>query len=371
MYNICQKCVLDTIANPDITFDENGICNYHHEYHEKKKQRVFRSDEELNRIVAKVKRAGKGRDYDCIVGVSGGVDSTYLAYIAKTQFGLRPLAVHFDNGWNSELAVKNIENTLEKLDIDLFTYVVDWEEFKNLQISFLKSSTPDGEIPTDHAIIALLFKIASQKGIKYILNGNNFTTEGIMPPTWAYGHIDLKYINGIHKRFGSVKLKTYPKLTLLKYVYYTLFKRIRIVSLLNYIDYQKKEAMDVLRNELEWKYYGGKHYESVYTRFYQGYVLPEKFKIDKRKVHLSTLIFANQLELSEAQEELRAPIYPEGMLEQDMEFVLKKFGLSQQEFDKLMKDEVKTFKDYPNTSEFHLKLRKMLNNLRERKILPS
>jgi N-acetyl sugar amidotransferase len=367
----CAISVMDTIADPGISFDDKGICNYYYEYQTKKLLRDFSADpNKLNEIISVIKNEGEGKAYDCVIGVSGGVDSTYLAYLTK-QWGLRPLAVHLDNGWNSELAVKNIENTLNKLQIDLTTKVLDWHEFKSLQISFLKSSTPDGEIPTDHAIFATLFETAAKHSIKYILNGNNFTTESVMPITWSYGHIDWKYIKTIHRQFGNRSLKNYPHLTLFRYLYYTLFKRIRIVSILNYMPYNKAEAMHVLQDKLSWKYYGGKHYESVYTRFFQGYWLPEKFKIDKRKAHLSTLIFSKQITKQEAMTELEKPIYPETLKEEDLQFVLKKLELTQQEFQSLKESSIKTFRNYPTSYKLHIKLRKLLNFLRGKKIMYS
>lgn len=365
-YQICSVSVMDTIADPTISFDDRGRSTYYHQYHERAKLRLFNSPEnshKLHEIVDKIKKAGKGKEYDCIIGISGGVDSTYVAYKVK-ELGLRPLAIHFDNGWNSELAVKNIENTLNKLGIELFTYVIDWEEFRSLQLAFLRSSTPDGEIPTDHAIFALFFKIANEKGIKYIINGNNFETESVMPLTWSYGHIDWHYIRNVNKLFGTKKLRTYPTITPLKYFYYTFIKGIRIVSLLNYMPYDKAEAMNVLQNKLDWKYYGGKHYESIYTRFYQGFILPHKFKIDKRKAHLSSLVFADQLTREQALEELKKPIYPEALLGEDKAFVIKKFGLTLEEFDQIMKLPNKTFMDYPNQFRMLTRMRKVLNTLR-------
>src|SRR5690606_2653614 len=260
---------------------------------------------------------------------------------------------------------------LNKLGIDLFTYVIDWEEFKSLQLAFLRASTPDAEIPTDHAIFALLFKIASEHNIKYILNGNNFATESVMPRTWSYGHIDWKYVKEINNRFGDSGLSTYPKLTPLNFSYYTLVKRIRIVSILNYINYQKHDAMELLQTKLGWKYYGGKHYESIYTRFFQGYMLPVKFKIDKRKAHLSTLIFSGQMSREQALAELEKPIYPEELFREDYEFVLKKLSLSESEFSKIMALPAKTFRDYPNSSNYMKLLRDGLNYLRRRKIMYS
>lgn len=363
---VCSKSVMDNISDPDIRFDSDGVSAYYNEYMERAKLRLFNTlndSQKLEDLIDKIKKAGRGSEYDCLIGVSGGVDSTYVAYKVK-ELGLRPLAIHFDNGWNSELAVKNIENTLNKLGIDLFTYVIDWEEFKSLQLAFLRASTPDGEIPTDHAIFALFFKIASEKGIKYIINGNNFETESVMPLTWSYGHIDWKYIKNINQRFGTCKLRTYPTITPLKYAYYTFVKGIRIVSILNYMPYNKNEAMELLKTKLDWKYYGGKHYESIYTRFYQGYILPRKFKIDKRKAHISSLIFAGQMTREEGLEELKKPIYPEALLDEDKVFVLKKLGLSQTQFDEIINLPNKTFKGYPNQYGLLSQLRKVLNKLR-------
>jgi N-acetyl sugar amidotransferase len=370
---VCSLSLMDNVADPDITFDEKGICNYYYEYLRKASQRLRYSGEDkgaLENLIEKIKNAGKGKDYDCIIGVSGGVDSTYLAYLTKA-YGLRALAVHFDNGWNSELATKNIESALNKLNIDLYTYVIDWPEFKSLQIAFLKASTPDGEIPTDHAILALLFQIASKKGIKYILNGNNFATESVLPKTWSYGHIDWGYIQTINKNFGSLKLKNYPHITALKYFYLSFFKRIKIVSLLNYMPYKKADAMKLLQDELNWKYYGGKHYESVYTRFFQGHILPTKFKIDKRKAHLSSLIFAGQMTREAALEELAMPIYPSNLLKEDKVFVMKKLEFSEKNLDLMLSQPTKTYRDYPNNSKRLDYFRKILNILREKGIMYS
>jgi len=362
----CKQCVMDSIGNSDFQLDENGICNYCHEYREKEKKRIIpknRRNDALNQIVERIKKEGKNKAYDCLIGVSGGVDSTYTAYLVK-QLGLRPLAVHFDNGWNSELAVKNIQNILEKLGIDLYTYVTNWHEFKNLQLSFLKASTPDGEIPSDHAILATLYKSASKHKIKYIISGNNFKTEGVMPRLWAYGHIDWKYIRAVHKKFGNEKLKTFPYFTLSKFLWLTFVRKIKMASILNYIDYNKDEAMEVLIKDLEWKYYGGKHYESTYTKFYQGIILPQKFHIDKRKLHLSALILSNQMTREQALEELKKPIYPPDSIEQDKDYVIKKFEIERNTFDTIMSESNKYFIDYPNNSAFHNRLRKFLNYLR-------
>ncbi|MEX2375969.1 MAG: N-acetyl sugar amidotransferase, partial [Dehalococcoidia bacterium] len=295
-YQICVRCVMDT-TDPDIEFDAEGVCNHCRWYDANLERRIIldplERERALNDYVARIKADGRGKQYDCIIGVSGGVDSTYVAYLTK-KLGLRPLAVHLDNGWNSGLAVKNIERVLRKLDIDLFTEVLDWEEFRELQRSFLYASTPDGEVPTDHAIYAVLMREAKRNGLRYIVNGRNFQTEGSRVVKWAYGHTDWRYIRGVHRRFGSVRLRTYPHYTLPQLAWATFARRLRFLSILNYIDYQKEEAMSVLQNDLGWVYYGGKHYESIYTRFYQAYVLPEKFNIDKRRMHESDLIRSGQ-----------------------------------------------------------------------------
>lgn len=362
---ICTRCIMDT-SDPDITFDEHGVCNHCHRYDQELPKRVFHGQEgarRLKQLVDKIKEAGKNREYDCIIGVSGGVDSTYVAYLTK-QLGLRPLAVHFDNGWNSELAVSNIEKTLDKLGIDLYTYVMDWPVFKNLQLSFLKASTPDGEIPTDHAINALLFQEASKRNIKYIISGMNFATESMSVPAWSYGHSDWKYIKAVHKLFGTSDLKKFPHFTFVDLFKWNILQRIQVVSVLNYIEYNKEEAMDILKNQLGWVYYGGKHYESVYTRFYQGYILPEKFSIDKRRGHLSDLIRSGQINREKALEEINKPGYPEQLLHQDKEFVLKKLNLTESSFDAIMKLPRKLFTDYPNRYADIQKLKSIVNFLR-------
>jgi len=334
-YQICNRCVMD-ITDPDIQFDDNGICNHCRQYDELVKRYVFDGEqgkEKLKHIIDKIKKTGTGKEYDCIIGVSGGVDSTYVAYKVK-EFGLRPLAVHLDNGWNSELAVKNIELFLKKLDIDLYTYVIDWEEFKDLQLSFLYASTPDSEIPSDHAINAILYQIAEVNKIKYIVFGCNIRTESHLPKAWSQGHLDWKYIKNIQKQYGHIPLQTFPHISYFTYQKYLI--TCKTVNILNYLDYSKKDAITILENELGWKYYGGKHYESIYTRFYQGYILPKKFGYDKRRTHLSSLICSGEITRSEALEELNNEPYPLELQEQDKEYVIKKLGITKDEFERIM-----------------------------------
>lgn len=356
---------MDT-ADPGIQFDASGVCSHCHRYDRLLASRVARGsnrDAELHRIVAQIKRAGEGSDYDCIIGVSGGVDSTYVAYLVK-KLGLRPLAMHLDNGWNSELAVKNIEEVLKRLQIDLSTHVLDWVEFRELQKSFLRASVPDGEIPSDHAIFALLWTEAARRGIRYIVSGMNFATESVSVPEWAYGHSDWRYIRDVHRRFGGGSLRTYPHFGLGYLMWLNLVKRIKTVSILNYTEYDKPRVMGILEQELGWRNYGGKHHESVYTRFYQGYVLPRKFGIDKRYGHFSDLINAGLMTREKALEELKRPPYPEEQQKQDLEYVTKKLGLGADEFSRIMSSPVRSFRDYKNNYELVRRLKSAVNRLR-------
>lgn len=370
-YQICSRCIMDT-SDTQITFDNEGVCNHCLRYFSLKDLRTIPPEtaaEEMQGLINKIRLKGKNSNYDCIVGVSGGVDSTYVAYLAK-QNGLRPLAVHLDNGWNSDLATANIHKVLNKLDIDLVTHVIDWEEFKNLQKSFLEASVPDGEIPTDHAIDAILWKTADKYNIKYILSGMNFATESMSVPTWAYGHSDWKYIRAIHKIFKNTSLKTYPRFSFMYLFYVTFIKNVRIVSLLNYIQYDKFEAMKILERELGWVSYGGKHYESIYTRFYQGFILPEKFNIDKRRGHLSDLINSNQITRKEALIEIDQPALSQEMLREDKQFFMKKMDQTQKDFDDFMASPNMSFTDYPNSYKFVQFLRGLVNMLRKFGIYP-
>jgi N-acetyl sugar amidotransferase len=348
-YQQCTVTVMDTIADPRITFDAHGICNYYHEFKRAEKERVFSGEEgekKLEALVQQIRNDGSGKPYDSIMGLSGGVDSSYVAYKAK-QLGLRPLAVHFDNGWNSELAVQNIENIVSKLDLDLYTLVVDWEEFKDLQLAYLRASVVDIEVVTDHAISATLFRLAKKHNIKYVLSGSNVATEFIMPTDWIFNKNDHVNLKAIHKAFGKVPLKTYPVFDTLLKKYSSAVLKSGWVSFLNYMPYIKEEVKKTITRELGWRDYGGKHYESSFTKFYQAYILPEKFKIDKRKPHLSNLICSGQMTREDALGELKKPLYQPDELKQDLAYVLKKFGLSPEEFDEIMKLPIRKHSDFP------------------------
>ena len=349
-YRICTRCIMDT-SDPGIEFDERGICNRCREYEvllatttPPPQQR----DALLAQLVEQIKSEGRNKEYDCVIGVSGGVDSTYTAYLVKRQLGLRPLAVHLDNGWDSELAVSNIEKCLKTLDIDLYTCVLDWDEFRELQLAFLRSSTPDSEVPSDHAINSILKWKAHELGVRWLLMGNNVATEGIRVTTWSMGQMDWKYIKSVNRLFGTQPLKTFPHCTLWQDAYLRYIKRQRSVNILNYVDYHKEQALEVLSRELGYVRYKGKHHESVYTRFYQSYILPKKFGYDKRRIHLSPLIMSGQITREQALREMEKEIEPPEQLRQDKIFVAKKLGISEKEFDAIMALPKKRFADYPS-----------------------
>jgi N-acetyl sugar amidotransferase len=361
-YRVCSRCVMDT-TDPDIRFDAGGVCNHCHDYERRVREEVFTGEkgrQRLQTIVDEITREGAGNPYDCVIGVSGGVDSTFVAYKVK-QLGLRPLAVHLDNGWDSELAVNNIHKTLETLGIDLYTHVIDWEEFRDLQVAFLKASTPDSEIPSDHAIVSLLYKMAEKTNVRYVIIGRNVRTETHVAPAWSMGHFDWKYIRSIHEQFGTVPLNTFPYRTRLQEVRYR--EKQRWISILNYVDYVKKDAMSILQREIGFSYYGSKHYESIYTRFFQGYILPKKFGYDKRKGHFSSLICSGEMTRADALNELKKPPYPLDMQEADRVYVIKKLGLTEDEFERIMKLPKKTIFDYPSYARDD---RRLLNRILRR-----
>lgn len=366
---ICKRCIMDNTAK-EIVFDQKGICNFCNNYDNVLVNEIYSDkdgEQRLERLIQEIKRKGKNSDYDCLIGLSGGVDSSYVAYLVKKKYGLRTFAVHLDNGWNSELAVANVEQIVKRLDIDLHTNVLDWKEFRDIQLSFMKSSISNIEIPTDHAIWALLIKTAGKMKIPYIIAGNNVVTESIMPESWLYGSKDSKLIRSIHNKFGKVKMKNYPYLSTFNYVDYLLLRGIRWVPILNYVPYVKSEAKQLLIDELGWRDYGGKHYESIFTRFFHAYYLPEKFGYDLRKSYASALVCSGQISREEALEEVSKPPAPMEIIEQDKEYVKKKFALSDEEFDAIMTSPNKTFADYPNNdklwSRFHGVIRMARNRI--------
>jgi N-acetyl sugar amidotransferase len=348
-YQQCTHCILDTKDDAEIRFDERGVCNYCTSY-EKNYVTNMPSELELAKqleaTLEEIRIAGIGKKYDCIMGLSGGVDSSYLAYKAG-ELGLRPLIVHFDNGWNSELAIQNIENIINKTGFDLYTYVVNWEEFRDLQLAYIKAGVLDWEIPTDHGFYTTLYKQAYKNKIPYIVTGHNYQTEAIMPKSMRWSKMDVANIKDIYKQFGKSTLKTFPMMGFFEYTFYQKVAKIQRINLLELLPYDKLEAKRVITDAFGWRDYGGKHYESIFTRFYQGYVLREKFGYDKRKAHYSNLICSGQMSRNDALIEIDKPTYNDSNFIEDKEYVIKKLGLTESEFNTFMKT--------PPVSHLHFK----------------
>lgn len=350
----CTRCVMDT-SDPWITFDSEGVCNHCRKYddHLARLGSEEEREQKLTQLVDALKARGKGHDYDCIMGLSGGVDSSYLAWFAVKKLGLRPLVVHVDTGWNSELAVNNIQNIVQRLKLDMHTLVIDWPEIRDLQRAYFLSGVANLDVPQDHAFIACLYREARKFGIKDILNGGNMQTESILPAAWGYDASDSVSLKAIHRKFGTVKLKKYLTIsTLQKYVYYPYVLKMRVHRPLEMINYNKDEAKQLLKNELGWRDYGGKHFESVFTKFFQAHYLPTKFGYDKRLAHYSSLIVSGQMSKAEAEKELSMPMYPLSELEGDKLFWLKKLGISIGEYERVMADIPKFYSDYGNNERF-------------------
>lgn len=323
---------MDTTAK-DIVFDQQGYCNYCNDFLLRHRKQVVDDlvpkKQELQNLVKRIKETGKGKKYDCVVGLSGGADSSYVLYEVK-NLGLRPLVVHMDNGWNSELAQNNILNLVTKLRVDLETYVIDWEEYRALMQAFFDADVIDIELLYDNAMLAVNYKMASRYGIKYILSGSNTATEGMkIPSNWNWFKIDKKNIYALAKR-NQVKIKTFPSIGLAGYLYNRFIKKIKWIAPLDYMDYHKADCMKFLEENYGFKPYPYKHYESIFTRFYQGYLLPKKFGVDKRKVHFSTLVMSNQMTREEALAKMAESPYPsEQDINNDMAYFLKKMKWNQ------------------------------------------
>jgi N-acetyl sugar amidotransferase len=361
-YKMCTRCVMDT-SDIEIIFDEDGVCNYCLEADiELPKYQLTAKEEKCNLDLLKNRLfADKKGKYDSILGLSGGVDSSYVAYLAM-KMGLNPLCVHFDNGWNSETAVQNIHKIINITGFDLETYVINWPEFRDLQRSFFKASVIDIEMLTDQAIFSSLFKIRKENNIKTVLSGTNYATEHGLPKSWLWMKMDTRNIRAIQKRFGSMKIESFPTMNSLSWL---LMKRFNLGGVfeepLNIINFRKNDAMAVLTKVFDWKYYGGKHYESIFTKFYQAYVLPTKFGIDKRKAHYSALIRNNEITRDKARDEVSQPLYNSQELEQDKSYVLKKLGFSEIEFDEIMKMKPVPHDYYP-TDQTYIRPLIYLNN---------
>ena len=354
-YQICRRCVMDT-TDQEIQFDDNGVCNhclYFDDVLSKKWYPNANGSRMLDEIILQIQTDGKNKKYDCVIGLSGGVDSSYLAYILKVRYPtLRILAIHIDGGWNSELAVHNIENIVKRLDIDLYTGVIPWEEMQDLQLAYFKSQLANQDVPQDHAFFATLYEVALKNDIKYFLSGGNLATESILPSFWGYDAMDSKQLKAIHKKFGTKRLKKYVTVSFFKRkVYYPYFLKFKIIRPLDYLPYNKDKSKEIIKQELDWRDYGGKHHESKFTKFFQAYWLPQKFGFDKRKAHLSSLIVSGQLNRKDALLELTKPLYEEKEIFDDKEYLAKKLGITLDEFNSIMNQPNKKFTDYP--SNFH------------------
>ncbi len=370
-YQQCTKTVMDNICDPNITFDENGICNYWHEYRETELKEVYKGIEgqdKLNKSIETLKTNGKNNKYDCIVGISGGVDSTFIAGLLN-KHDVKVLLVHFDYGWNSELAVKNIENIVTKTGFDLETVVMDWEEFKDLQRSYFKASVLDLDVPADHMIFGALYRTATKYNIKHIISGHNVVTEALLPKTWNYRKFDIINLKKIHHKFGTLPLVKLKSFGYLQFLYFVSIKGIKMTQILNYIDYNKAIVKQQIIDELDWVDYGGKHYESIFTRFYQGYILPNKFGIDKRKAHLSNLICSGQITKNEALKELENPPMDSRLAISDKSFVAKKLGWTAEEFDTILNLKNVPHESYGTDEKEQLRLKLILKILKPLSLL--
>lgn len=349
---------MDT-SDPEIVFDDAGVCNHCHDFENHQKPQLIggaAGAAALDAIVTQIKDQGKNQDYDCIIGISGGVDSSYVAH-RVLQLGLRPLAVHVDTGWNSELAVSNIEKIVSALGIDLHTTVIDWDEMRDLQLAFLRSGVANCDVPQDHTFVAVLFKLAAKKNIRWIISGHNLQTESILPEAWGYTSIDRKHLRSIHKRFGSRKLRTFPTYSLFDYTFYWPFiKKNKILKMLNFEDYNKQEAKQFLIDKFGWRDYGGKHYESRFTKFFQSYYLLKKFGFDKRRAHLASLVVSGQLSRDAALAELQLPPYNEAEASEDCGFIAKKLGIQKSELESIIAAPPMTYLDYPSNADLIARL---------------
>jgi len=361
----CVNCLMDT-TDSMIDFDKFGMCDYCRNYNKKLSINLSKlHDTKLNRFVSKIKKYGENKKYDCVIGLSGGADSSYLLYYAVKVLKLKPLAYAVDTGWNLNVAIENIEKLVKGLGVDLYTEVINWQEMKDLQRSFFLANVPYQDLPQDHVIFAGIYNFAIKNRIKYVLTGANISTEGVRPPIeWVYFN-DLKLIKDIHKKFGSVQLKNLPLTGMLKYkIFYEYFLGMRRVYLLDLIDYNKENAENVLKDLFNWQKYENKHYENIFTRFYEGYYLLKKFNFDKRKCYLSNLILSNQISKDDAAIALMNNPYDQNLINKDMAYIAKKLDFSLEEFKNLIDSPGKSYKDYLNSFNllsFFIRLSQLLN----------
>lgn len=352
-YQICTKTIMDT-SDPNIVFNERGESDYYTNYIENIVPNWHTDEqgyEELMKIADKIKKTSRNKDFDCIIGLSGGLDSSYAAYVAKEIMGIRPLIFHVDAGWNTDKAVGNIEKLINGLNLDLYTEVINWEEMKDLQIAFLKSQISDQDLPQDYAFFSALYKFAKKNNINYVLTGGNFSTECCREPEeWGgFPGIDVRLVKDIHSRFGSRPLKTFPLVDILSYkIYYKYVYGMEVFKPLNLVPYIKAEAEHLLQEKYGWEPFQHKHHESRFTRFYEDYWLPRKFGFEKRRAHFSSLILTNQMTRDQALERISRPELSEDFLQKEFEYVAHKLDLTTQQLQDIFNGPNKTFRDYKN-----------------------
>ncbi|NEX64036.1 N-acetyl sugar amidotransferase [Noviherbaspirillum galbum] len=349
-YRICARCVMDT-SDPRIHFDEEGVCDHCRRFDSEMRRKWYPNEEGAARwkaMAEQIREEGRNKEYDCILGLSGGADSSFLAYKCR-DWGLRPLVVHVDAGWNSELAVQNIERIVKYCNFDLHTHVVDWEEMRDLQLAYLRSGVANQDVPQDHVFFASLYHFATSNGIRTVLSGGNIATESIFPDAWEGAAMDSINLKAIHRRFGEHPLKTFSTISFFEcYIWYPFVRRMRTVRPLNYMPYNKASAIAELERVVGWRSYGRKHGESLFTRFFQNHYLPVKFGFDKRRPHLSSLIVSGQMTRDEALAELAQPLYDPDELEIDINYFCKKLCISRTEFDALLSVPSHHYSDFPN-----------------------
>lgn len=365
-YQICTKCIMDT-SDPKITFDENGVCDFANNYYQNILPNWHPNEigiKKITPLIEKIKKEGKGKAHDCVIGISGGLDSSYVTHIAKTKFGLRPLMFHCDTGWNSDLGVSNIQKIIEGLNLDLVTEVVNWNEMKDLQRAFFKSQVPFVDTPQDLALFSAMYNFASKHKFKYVITGGNNSTEVVRESVdWTYFSTDTVHAKDIHKKFGESKLKTFPMRDIFKYRIYDKFIRgMKIIKLLDSVPFIKKDAIGELQSTYGWKPYQQKHYESRFTRFYESFWTPKKHGYDKRRAYFSSEILTGQMTRDEALEKISKPELSEEEMKKEFEYIAKKLDFTIDEFTEIFKGKNKSFRDYRN-NYFWITLGVRISNL--------
>lgn len=363
-YQICTYCVMDT-SDPDITFDEDGRCNHCREFETLRGTVWFPDDEgarRLERMIESVKQEGRGRQYDCVLGISGGIDSSYLA-LKAFEWGIRPLVVHVDAGWNSEMAVQNIERIVKHCGYELHTHVVNWEDMRELQLSYLRAAVANQDVPQDHAFFAGLYHFATENKVRYVLNGGNVATEGIFPTAWHAAAMDARNLKAIHRAYGTRPLTDYPLISFSEYYFwYPIVKRMTPLRPLNLMPYSKDQAVSELQ-EIGWRAYPRKHGESLFTKFFQNYYLPTKFGYDKRRPHLSSLVASGAMTRDRAIELLREPLYDEDELRRDRQYICRKLRISEVELEDLMNRPIHHYTDFDNWDQQYARLKRAQNGI--------